>query len=295
MSDYTSKLSAFQANPNDTRPLPEIIADVEGFPLAYVDHEDGKRYYAIQDWILGVAMTDNPRRLWSDLKSRLKKSKNREVYESIVQLPYLAKNNRYYQMDYATAESLYQIAQRMDVNTGRRDQVLQFLARSGVTLDEMRIDPEQAIDAAIEAYRRMGRSDRWIAVRIQSKATRIRFVAAFRNSMRTEPQKWQYAVITDETRLGLWKCKTAEIKQQLNVKENDNLRDHQSSLAIAYESLAEEISAAKLEQKDHELYFGEAKRIVRSSAESVGKHAKETGQQLGIDIATGKPLLKDKS
>src|SRR5579859_4330293 len=160
MSDSTSNSVSFPVNSNDKRPLPEIIAERYDFKLAYLDYEDGNRYYAVQDWIVGVAQTDSPRRFWSDLQKRLKKAGLTQLYDSCVQLPYRATNGRFYQMDYAKAETLYQITQRMDVHSGLRDDVLEFLAKSGVVLDEMRIDREQAIDAAIEAYKRQGKSDR---------------------------------------------------------------------------------------------------------------------------------------
>jgi hypothetical protein len=64
-------------------------------------------------------------------------------------------------MDYAQAEKLYQITQRMDANTGLRNAVLKFLAGAGVVVDEQRIDPDKALDAAIEAYRRQGKSEKW--------------------------------------------------------------------------------------------------------------------------------------
>ncbi len=165
-------------------------------------------------------------------------------------------------MDYAQAEVLYQITQRMDVQTGLRDQVLEFLARSGVILDEIRIDPEQAIDAAIEAYKRQGKSEKWIEARLQGKVQRLRFTASFRKSMRTDPSQWQYAIITDEMRLGLWKRNTAALRKQMGLERKDNLRGHQSRLAILYEALAEEVSSVDLDQKS-DLAFDQAKTIAQ--------------------------------
>jgi len=59
-------------------------------------------------------------------------------------------------------------------------------------------------------------------------------------------------------------------------------------------SLAEEVSAVELDQKS-DLGFDQAKGIVRTKSESVGKHAEETGRRLGIDVATGRRLLQEKS
>src|SRR5262249_42067027 len=254
-----------------------------GFSLAYHDL-DGKRYYAVQDWIRGVAQPAEERKFWDALKRRFKKA-GIEMSTWCRPLPYVASDGKTYKRDHADAEALYRITQRMDTQTGLRDQILAFLAKSGVVLDEMRIDPDQALEAAIQGYRRQGKSEQWIATRMESKVKRLHFTSAFRKSMRREPQKWQYAVITDELRLGLWKRTTAQLREQMNLKKNDNLRDSQSMLAISYELLAENISAVELEQNEN-LEFDDTKRIVRRNAEDVGKHAEATGKRLGIDIAT---------
>jgi hypothetical protein len=294
MSNPTPNSVSFPVhNPNDKRPLPEIIAEHYGFPLSYLDHYDGKRYYAVQDWIAGVTQVANPRMFWSNMKRRLTKT-GYVLLPPCAQLPYQATNSRLYQMDYAQAETLYQITQRMDANTGLRNTVLKFLASAGVELDEQRIDPDKAIDAAVDAYRRQGRSEAWIQARFLGKLARLYFVASFKKSMRTKPNPGQYAIITDVVYLGLWKRPTAVIKAQMGLKKNDNLRDHQSAIALSYQIVAENVSGYKLEKQD-DLIFNEAKRIVRTTSEFIGKQADETAKDLGIDIATDLPLLPDNS
>lgn len=288
MSDHTTSSVDFVHSANNSHPLPEIIAEQAGFSLAYHDVDD-KRYYAVQDWIAGVAQVEEPRKFWESMRRRLKKA-GIELSSWWRQLPYRANNGKTYKMDHAEATILYQITQRMDANTGLRDQILRFLAKAGVVIDEFRIDPEKAIDAAIEAYRRMGKSEQWIAARVQSKVARLRFTAAFKHSLRGEPKRWQYAAITDVMRVGLWKRNTAVLRQQLGLEKDSNLRDHQSALAVSYEMLAENISATELELHRNLEYDGAA-NIVRRNSEDVGAHAEATSRRLGIDIATNQPLL----
>jgi hypothetical protein len=294
MSDPTQNSVSFPIHdPYDKRPLPEIIAEHYGFSLSYLDHNDGKRYYAVQDWIIGVAHAADPRVYWSSLKKRVAKA-GYVLYPPCIQLPYRAANGRRYQMDYAQAETLYQITQRMDANTGLRNAVLKFLASAGVEVDEQRIDPDKAIDAAVAGYRRQGHSEKWIQTRILSKLARLYFTASFTKSLRSKPHKWQYAVITDEVYLGLWKRSTSVIKAQMGLKKNDSLRDNQSALALSYQMVAENMSGHKLDQKQ-ELIFDEAKKIVRSTSEFVGQQAEDASRYLGIDIATDLPLLPDQT
>ncbi|MHB8627620.1 MAG: hypothetical protein ACYDBJ_10555 [Aggregatilineales bacterium] len=113
--------------------MPEIVGDGNlnpdtswpAFPLAY-HNIGGKRYYAIQDWIRGVAQTENPRRFWSDLKKRFEKI-GIELYAWCVQLPYRASNGKRYDIDHTDEEGLYRITQRMGVNTGLAERILDFL------------------------------------------------------------------------------------------------------------------------------------------------------------------------
>lgn len=67
------QLMLFESVQSDTRPLPLIIAERYGFPLQC--HEvDGKCWFAVQDWIAGVARTGEPRDFWYQLQKRLKKA-----------------------------------------------------------------------------------------------------------------------------------------------------------------------------------------------------------------------------
>src|SRR5260221_5804986 len=170
MSNPTSNPLSFPVSPDDKRPLPEIAAARCGFPLAFHDLDD-ERYYAVQDWIRGVAKTTDASNFWNSLKRRFRKI-GIETSTLCIGLPYRATDGKTYKRDFAQAEFLYQVTQRMEADTGLRNDVLEFLAKSGVAIDEMRLDPEQAIDAAIEAYRRQGKSDAWIHTRLQSKCQR---------------------------------------------------------------------------------------------------------------------------
>jgi hypothetical protein len=102
MFDSTANLVPLSDDADD-RPLPERIAAQYGFSLAYKDHDDGRRYYAVQDWILGIAETKNAHSLWVRLKKRAKKmaeeaSEGQLVpwWNQLVQLPYRASNGKEY-------------------------------------------------------------------------------------------------------------------------------------------------------------------------------------------------------
>lgn len=82
----------------------------------------------------------------------------------------------------------------------------------------------------------------------------------------------------------------ATLKSELSVPSNDTLRDYQPTLALYYQGIVEEVCAQKLGERD-ELWWEEARAIIRKIATIIGRQAKETGDLLQKDIATGKPLL----
>lgn len=116
MSDHT--LNPVNPTPNlDALPLPERIATLYKFPLAYHDLYDGKRYYAIQDWIVGVANPAQPRMFWAAMKRRFIKAQL-EIAEQCRKLPYRTTSNKIYQLEYAPAEILSLLLNQMSLKTG---------------------------------------------------------------------------------------------------------------------------------------------------------------------------------
>jgi len=127
----------------EDRPLPELIADQYDFKLNLLNHENGKRYYAVQDWIAGVAQTKQPARFWNELNRRAVKAGYPELFASCEKLSYTADNGKTYKMDFATAETLYQITERMSDESGIARQIKTYLAKAGVVVDDLRIEPKK--------------------------------------------------------------------------------------------------------------------------------------------------------
>lgn len=152
MSDQNSKpsnenrqLSLFDNSQSDL-PLPERIAIEFGFPL---QKQNGK--YAIRDWVTGVAQTKQPARLWNEIKRE-----RPELFDSIEELDYMVSNGKNYPTDYADTETLYVITANMRSlkKKGIRDQIVQYLAKSGVIIDEFYRDPDKMIAVGQKLSRR---------------------------------------------------------------------------------------------------------------------------------------------
>ena len=264
------------------------ISHTHGFPLQRCIGANGHEYYAVQDWLTGVAQTENARKLWSDTK-RLKN----ELYDSIVQLPYLASNGRTYQMDYADGRSIYQITQHLRANTGIRDEVLTHLANTGAFVDAARQDPERA-EIAIHQFAQhksesSGKDAAWIAVRDMGKVTRKQFASAL---LRANP-KVHLGIATNGVYEGVFRKTSDGLNATLGLKPKSNPRDHMSRLALAYTMVAEEAIQLHLED------YAESDIVplkvmyatIKTISEGVGIQADTMARTLHIDLVTGRKLL----
>jgi hypothetical protein len=295
MTDLPTVFGEASPNDNDT-PLPLLVAKRWNFPLAYHQTDEGV-YYAVQDWIRGLDGSHAKKAAitWSKFKNQSILSKK--------PLPYQASDGKTYKRDFVNDKGLYLIAQYLRDMEDRPvlSEIKKFLASAGAFVDEVRrnpdtvvlsgaMTPDQAIEAAIEAYRAQGKTDAWIMSRLEGKIKRQQFTTALSAAVRDVLNRSHYAIATDDIYKGLWGRTAAYLKEELEVPKKGSLRDHQPMLALHYQGIAEEVCAQKLGQRD-ELEWNEARGIVQDVAQFVGRQAQETSHLLKMDIATGKPLL----
>ncbi|HLA43059.1 MAG TPA: hypothetical protein VJZ27_06470 [Aggregatilineales bacterium] len=292
-SDFEKALN----NANDrSTPLPLLVAAKWGFPLQY-HVEDDEYWFSVLDWISGLTGTDavDASNMWSQRKT--------QTLISNKTLPYLAADGKTYQRDFTNDIGLYLIAQSLRVTKARPQlgEIKDYLAQAGAFTDLVRrepetvitsgaIDPDEAIDAAINEYRRRGKSDAWINARITGKVKRKMFTEALSAAI-ADMMNQYYGWATNEIYEGLW-GRTAELlRKQLGISTKASLRDNQPTLALTYQGIAEEVSAQKLGNRS-ELEWEEARQIVRAVSDLIGIQAQATSAYLGVDLATGKPLLE---
>lgn len=138
------------------------------------DEEKEEWYFSIVDVCEVLSGTDNPRRYWSDLKRKLKSEGAVELYEKIVQLKMTAPDGKKRLTDVADTEQLLRIVQ--SIPSPKAEPFRAWLAQLGRERIEETIDPEQAIDRALETYLKKGYSEEWVhqrllAIRIRNELT----------------------------------------------------------------------------------------------------------------------------
>ena len=151
--------------------LPAEIADA-GFEffddnIRYVWHKQKEEFYFSVVDVVGVLTgSEKPRRYWSDLKHKLKSEGSCETYEKIVQLKMPAADGKMRMTDVANMEQLLRIIQ--SIPSPKAEPFKLWLAQVGNERLDETIDPQIAIERAVEAYRKQGYSEKWIKQRMNS-------------------------------------------------------------------------------------------------------------------------------
>ena len=198
------------------------------------DAEKEEWYFSIIDVISVLTGTANPRRYWSDLKRKLKTEGANELYEKIVQLKMLSSDGKRYKTDVANTEQLLRIIQSIPSPTAEPFKA--WLAMVGKERIEETIDPEQAIDRALDTYLKKGYSEEWIHQRLL--AIRIRNELTDEWKKRGVQKGREYAILTDEISRA-WSGMTTGQYKRLKGLTKENLRDNMTDLELVLTMLAE--------------------------------------------------------
>lgn len=243
------------------------------------NEEQEEWYFSIVDVISVLTGTDNPRRYWSDLKRKLKVEGAVEVYEKIVQLKMIASDGKKRLTDVANTEQLLRIIQ--SVPSPKAEPFKSWLAMVGRERIEETIDPEQAIDRALETYLKKGYSEEWVHQRLL--AIRIRNELTDEWKKRGVEKGREYAILTDEITRAWSGISTGQYKRLKGLKK-ENLRDNMSDLELVLTMLAE-ASTTDISRTEQPKGFSENQKV----AQRGGKVAGIARQAL--EAETGKPVI----
>ena len=247
------------------------------------DAEKEEWYFSIIDVISVLTGTANPRRYWSDLKRKLKAEGANELYEKIVQLKMLSSDGKRYKTDVANTEQLLRIIQ--SIPSPKAEPFKAWLAMVGKERIEETIDPEQAIDRALDTYLKKGYSEEWIHQRLL--AIRIR------NELTDEWKKCgvqkgrEYAILTDEISRA-WSGMTTGQYKQLKGLTKENLRDNMTDLELVLTMLAE-ASTTDISKTAKPQTFEENKQVAKRGGKVAGI------ARQALEAETGKPVITEKN
>jgi hypothetical protein len=226
-------------------------------------------------------------------KGRLKKEGN-ETLTNCKRLKLVAEDGKRRLTDVVSTEEALRLIQ--SIPSPKAEPLKLWLAQVGAQRFEETEDPElglfRSLDRTVEEYRRIGKPDSWIALRVEGIVTRKRFVEALKNAVIDELPS-MYAQTTDRLYKGLWDRTTAQLRAELKITPKQNPRDNFGKYALIYTRMAEELSTDRLNDAEV-VTLRTAMDIVWEAAKLFHKQAKELSEAVGYDLVTEKPLLPKK-
>ena len=256
------------------------------------DAERVEWYFSIVDVVAVLTDSADPTAYWRKLKQRLKAEGN-ETVTNCHALKMRAADGKNRLTDVADTEQLLRIIQ--SIPSKKAEPFKAWLAMVGRERIEETIDPEQAIDRALETYLKKGYSEEWVHQRLLAILIRNELTDEWKK--RGVQKGKEYAILTDEITRAWAGMNTRQYKNLEGLKK-ENLRDNMSDLELVLTMLAESSTTdiAKAEQPQG---FDENQKVARRGGNVAGVARKaleaESFRQLVTDIVTDAAQLPEQT
>ena len=242
------------------------------------DEEKEEWYFSVQDVVAVLSESTDPKQYIKKMRTRDPQlSANWGTICTPVQM--LAADGKQRKVQAANTEGILRIIQ--SIPSPKAEPFKRWLAQVGRERIEETIDPEQAIDRALETYLKKGYSEDWIHQRILSIRVRNELTAEWQ--ARGVEQGREYAILTDEITKA-WSGMTSRQYKNLKGLKKENLRDNMSTLEIVLNMLAE-TTTTELSKAHRPEGFEESRIVARRGGKVAGDARR------AIEADTGRPAV----
>ncbi|MGL4942969.1 MAG: BRO family protein [Thermoguttaceae bacterium] len=253
------------------------------------DAEQEKWYFSVIDIIEILTESNNSRRYWSDLKSKLVNDEGfSQLYENIVQLKLEAADGKKYLTDCADAETMLRIVQ--SVPSKKAEPVKQWLARVGYERMQEMSDPSAAIDRARTTYQKLGRSEKWITQRMTGQETRNKLTDYWKDHQVQEGE--EFATLTNIIHQE-WAGVTVKEHKNMKGLKSQNLRDHMSEAELIFTALAE-LSTRQIAENENAVGLPANKKSAIKGGAIAKRACNDFEEKTGQKVVTAKNYLPPK-
>jgi len=243
------------------------------------DGEQEKWYFSVIDVVEVLTGSENPRKYWSVLKTRLK-AEGSQLATNCSQLKMQSVDGKYYKTDVADTEQLFRLIQ--SIPSPKAEPFKLWLAQIATErLDEMQ-DPEITIDRALEQYLHLGYSENWINQRLKSIEIRNELTNEWKK--RGVKEGLQFATLTDII-TEAWAGKTTKEYKILKGLKKENLRDNMTNIELILNMLAE-ASTKDISQAVKPETFDQSKTVAKQGGNVANVARKELESRTGIKVVT---------
>lgn len=242
------------------------------------DEEKEEWYFSVQDVVAVLSESTDPKQYIKKMRARDPQlSANWGTICTPVQM--LAADGKQRKVQAANTEGILRIIQ--SIPSPKAEPFRRWLAQVGRERIEETIDPEQAIDRALETYQKKGYDADWIHQRILSIRVRNELTAEWQ--ARGVEQGQEYAILTDEITKA-WSGMTTRQYKNLKGLKKENLRDNMSTLEIVLNMLAE-TTTTELSKAHRPEGFEESRIVARRGGKVAGDARR------AIEADTGRPAV----
>ncbi len=235
-------------------------------------------YFSVVDVVSVLTDSKAPTAYWRKLKQRLKAEGN-ETVTNCHGLKMTAPDGKKRMTDVVDTTNLLRLIQ--SIPSSKAEPFKMWLAEVGKERIEETIDPELAIDRALETYLKKGYDEEWIHQRILSIRVRNELTAQWQQHGVEEGK--EYAILTDEITKA-WSGMTTRKYKNLKGLTKENLRDNMSTTELILNMLAE-TSTTDISKEEHPQGLSENIKVAKRGG-NVAKIARQA-----LETETGKPAI----
>ena len=257
----------------------------DGKQVRYVwDEEQEKYFFSVVDVIRVLTDSENPRKYWSVLKTRLKQEGS-EMATNCSQLKLPSSDGKSYLTDVADTEQVFRLIQ--SVPSKKAEPFKLWLAALGQERMNQLQDPELSIEQAIKDYRRLGYSEDWINQRIKTIEIRKGLTDEWQRSGMKEDH--DYAILTDIISRAWSGMTTREYKKYKGLRK-ESLRDNMTNVELMLNGLAE-AAATELSRRENPKGFAQNANIAQRGGDVAHVARERLEQELGDTVISDKRAL----
>lgn len=258
-----------------------MAANNHGIQLYYFENKLIRRQFESSQWlfsvvdIIGVLTEDtNPNQTWKRIKER-----EPDIITICYSVKMQRKDGKFYPADAVSFEGALRLIQ--SIPSQKAEPLKRELAKLAKQKIEEIVNPDLAVERAMENYQRRGRNERWIQQRIMGIGTRKKWTDELKD--RGLSQGWMYGVLTNNIHSETFGMKKDEHALFKNLPKNKNLRDNCSEEELALLNLAE-TTATSLHIKRNSHGFNKLQVDAKDGGHVAGKAREHMERLLGRSV-----------
>ena len=251
--------------------------------------EKEEYYFSVIDVIsaLTEAGYQKSRNYWKWLKTKLI-DEGSELVSNTNQLKMRAQDGKLRETDTLDTKGIFRLIE--SVPSPKAEPFKLWLANLGSERIDEVLDPEIAINRAVDYYRKRGYSDKWIKDRLDGIVDRKGLTDVWKNSGITKD--YEYGILTNEIYKEWSGMKANEYKAFKNIRK-ESLRDNMSDIEVLLTDLGE--TATRELAKKHKPYGLEQNKEIARMGGNTAKVARvDLERKLGESVITSNNELNYK-